>query len=97
VGGAGLAVALDVLEGKDQPHLIHLTPEVYDSSTPEGMAWLKSLYDPKGRSEQRRVQPGEAVHALHHRTGEGLQGAGRILTTIARDVRIPSRTCVIVG
>jgi hypothetical protein len=29
------------------PHVIHLTPEVYDSSTPEGMAWLKSLYDPK--------------------------------------------------
>jgi len=48
VGGAGLAVALDVLEGKDQPHLIHLTPEVYDSSTTEGQTWLKTLYDPKG-------------------------------------------------
>ena len=47
VGGAGLAVALDVLEGKQHPHVIHLTPAVYDSTTPEGMAWLKSLYDPK--------------------------------------------------
>ena len=70
VGGAGLAVALDVLEGKEQPHLIHLTPEVYDSSTPEGQAWLKALYDPKGRSEQRRLQPGEALHALYRRAGE---------------------------
>jgi ribose transport system substrate-binding protein len=48
VGGAGLAVALDILEGKDHPHVIHLTPEVYDSTTPEGQAWLKALYDPKG-------------------------------------------------
>jgi ribose transport system substrate-binding protein len=56
VGGAGLAVAIDVLEGKDEPHLIHLTPEVYDSSTPEGMAWLKSLYDPK-------VDPNNAVYS----------------------------------
>jgi ribose transport system substrate-binding protein len=47
VGGAGLAIALDVLEGKDQPHLIHLTPEVYDSTTPEGQEWLKAYYDPK--------------------------------------------------
>jgi ribose transport system substrate-binding protein len=47
VGGAGLSIALDVLQGKKVPHVIHLTPEVYDSSTPEGMAWLQSLYDPK--------------------------------------------------
>ena len=46
VGGAGLSVALDVLEGKKVPRVIHLTPKVYDSSTPEGVAWLKSLYDP---------------------------------------------------
>ena len=78
VGGAGLAVALDVLEGKEQPHLIHLTPEVYDSSTPEGQAWLKAFYDPKGRSEQRGLQPGQALHALYRRAGEGLQGPGRI-------------------
>src|ERR1700722_10375505 len=47
VGGAGLSIALDVLQGKKMPQVIHLTPDVYDSSTPEGMAWLKSLYDPK--------------------------------------------------
>ncbi len=47
VGGAGLAVALDILAGKKQPRVIHLTPEVYNSTTPEGMAWLKTYYDPK--------------------------------------------------
>jgi ribose transport system substrate-binding protein len=48
VGGAGLSVALDILEGKQHPQTIHLTPEVYDSTTPEGQEWLKALYDPKG-------------------------------------------------
>jgi ribose transport system substrate-binding protein len=47
VGGAGLSVALDILAGKDHPRVIHLVPEVHDSSTPEGQAWLKELYDPK--------------------------------------------------
>jgi ribose transport system substrate-binding protein len=47
VGGAGLAVALNVLEGKKEPRVIHLTPEVYDNSTEEGMKWLKTYYDPK--------------------------------------------------
>ncbi len=47
VGGAGLAVALNVLEGKKEPHVIHLTPEVYDNTTEEGMKWLKTYYDPK--------------------------------------------------
>src|SRR5215471_19274116 len=47
VGGAGLSVALDILEGKDHPHVIHLTPSVYDSTTDGGMKWLKALYDPK--------------------------------------------------
>jgi ribose transport system substrate-binding protein len=47
VGGAGLSVALDILAGKSHPQVIHLVPEVYDSSTPEGQAWLKNLYDPK--------------------------------------------------
>ena len=45
VGGAGLSIALDVLEGKKVPRVTLLTPKVYDSSTPEGMEWLKSLYD----------------------------------------------------
>jgi ribose transport system substrate-binding protein len=47
VGAAGLSVAIDVLEGKQHPHLIHLTPEVHDNTTPEGVAWLKAYYDPK--------------------------------------------------
>jgi ribose transport system substrate-binding protein len=45
VGGGGLSVALDVLDGKKMPRVIHLKPEVYDNTTPEGMEWLKSLYD----------------------------------------------------
>ena len=45
VGGAGLSVALDVLDGKKVPRVVHLKPEVYDNTTPEGMEWLKSLYD----------------------------------------------------
>ena len=28
------------------PRVILLKPEVYDNTTPEGMEWLKSLYDP---------------------------------------------------
>jgi ribose transport system substrate-binding protein len=56
VGGAGLSVALDILEGKEHPKVIHLTPQVYDSTTPEGMAWLKEFYDPK-------VDPNMAVYS----------------------------------
>src|SRR5580704_2737055 len=47
VGGAGLSTAIDVLEGKKVPRVTHLTPKVYDNTTPEGQEWLKSLYDPK--------------------------------------------------
>jgi ribose transport system substrate-binding protein len=47
VGGAGLAVALDVLAGKKEPRVIHLTPAVYDNTTKGGMEWLKTYYDPK--------------------------------------------------
>jgi ribose transport system substrate-binding protein len=47
VGGAGLSIALDVLEGKKVPRVTHLTPKVYDNTTPEGIDWIKSLYDPK--------------------------------------------------
>jgi len=46
VGAAGLSVALDILDGKKVPRVILLKPEVYDNTTPEGMEWLKSLYDP---------------------------------------------------
>src|SRR5262249_43556739 len=48
VGGAGLAVALDILQKKKKhSHLIRLTPSVYDNTTDAGLAWAKSLYDPK--------------------------------------------------
>lgn len=47
VGGAGLAVALDVLQGKKMPHNIKLTPEVWPNTTEAGMAKLKSEYNPK--------------------------------------------------
>ncbi len=47
VGGAGLAVALDVLQKKDHPHVIKITPEVWDNTTDAKMAKLKKAYDPK--------------------------------------------------
>ncbi|HLW90601.1 MAG TPA: ABC transporter substrate-binding protein [Roseiarcus sp.] len=56
VGGAGLSIALDVLQGKEHPHVVHLTPEVYDSTTADGQSWLKGLYDPK-------VDPNMAVYS----------------------------------
>jgi ribose transport system substrate-binding protein len=45
VGGAGLAVALDVLNGKSHPKLIKLTPEVWDNTTSAGVSTLQSKYD----------------------------------------------------
>ncbi len=47
VGGAGLAVALDVLQHKAHPHLIKLTPEVWSNTTDAGMAQLKSVHQEK--------------------------------------------------
>jgi ribose transport system substrate-binding protein len=47
VGGAGLALALDVLKGKNSPHVVKLTPAAYDNLTPQGIEKLKALYDPK--------------------------------------------------
>ncbi|MBV8458000.1 MAG: substrate-binding domain-containing protein [Acetobacteraceae bacterium] len=47
VGGAGLALALDVLDHKQEPRVIKLTPEVWSNTTDEGMAKLKAAYDPK--------------------------------------------------
>jgi ribose transport system substrate-binding protein len=85
VGGAGLSIALDVLAGKKVPRVTHLTPKVYDSSTAEGMKWLKSLYDPK-------VDPNYPVYspvALHHRAGEGLQRPGRMRLAIRRTFIAP--------
>jgi ribose transport system substrate-binding protein len=47
VGGAGLALALSVLDGKKEPRVVRLTPLVYDNTTTAGMDWAKSVYDPK--------------------------------------------------
>ncbi|MBV9703141.1 MAG: ABC transporter substrate-binding protein [Methylobacteriaceae bacterium] len=47
VGGAGLAVALDVLQKKDHPHLIKITPEVWDNTTDANLENLKKVYDAK--------------------------------------------------
>jgi ribose transport system substrate-binding protein len=45
VGGAGLALALDVLQKKDQPHVVKVTPTAWDNAT--GMDQLKAAYNPK--------------------------------------------------
>ncbi len=47
VSGAGLAVALDVLQKKDQPHVIKITPAVWDNTSDANIANLKKAYDPK--------------------------------------------------
>ncbi len=48
VGGAGLGLALDVLEKKkDHPKVVTITPTLWDNTTDAGMAQLKKAYDPK--------------------------------------------------
>jgi ribose transport system substrate-binding protein len=47
VGGAGLGLALAILQGKKEPHVIHLTPHAYTNANAAGMKWAKSVYDPK--------------------------------------------------
>src|SRR6516225_1746149 len=45
VGGAGLGLALDVLEKKEHPHVVKITPTVWDNGT--GLDQLKKAYNPK--------------------------------------------------
>jgi ribose transport system substrate-binding protein len=45
IGAAGLGLALDVLEGKKQPHVVKITPTTWDNDT--GMDKLKAAYVPK--------------------------------------------------
>ena len=45
VGGAGLGLALDILAKKEHPHLIKITPTIWNNDT--GMAELKKAYNPK--------------------------------------------------
>ena len=46
VGGAGLAIGLDVLQGKTQPHLVNLDPQIWDNQSTTGMTELTNHYDP---------------------------------------------------
>jgi ribose transport system substrate-binding protein len=46
VGGAGLGLALDVLESKPHPHIVKITPTLWDNSD-GGMASLKKAFNPK--------------------------------------------------
>jgi ribose transport system substrate-binding protein len=45
VGGAGLAVGLDVLQGKSHPHLINLDPQIWDNQSSTGLTELTNHYD----------------------------------------------------
>ncbi|HEY4807656.1 MAG TPA: sugar ABC transporter substrate-binding protein, partial [Roseiarcus sp.] len=45
VGAAGLSLALDVIAKKDHPHLIKVTPTVWD--TDNGVDQLKAAFNPK--------------------------------------------------
>ncbi|GAC1505481.1 MAG: ABC transporter substrate-binding protein [Candidatus Dormibacteraceae bacterium] len=47
VGGAGLAIGLNVLQGKTQPHLVNLDPVIWDNTSSTGMTELQNHYDPK--------------------------------------------------
>jgi ribose transport system substrate-binding protein len=46
IGAAGLVVALDVLQKKDRPHLVQITPTMWDNTTDAGVEALKAIYDP---------------------------------------------------
>jgi ribose transport system substrate-binding protein len=47
VGGAGLALGLDVLQGKSEPHLVNLDPVIWDNQSSTGLTELQNHYDPK--------------------------------------------------
>jgi ribose transport system substrate-binding protein len=46
VGAAGLAVGLQVLQGKKPQRIVKLTPELWDNTTQQGQQKLKQVYDP---------------------------------------------------
>ncbi len=45
VGGAGLALGLDVLQGKTEPHLVNLDPQIWDNVSSSGLSTLQTHYD----------------------------------------------------
>ena len=46
IGGAGAAVALDLLQGKSVPTWVKLTPQVWDNGTSAGKKEIKANYSP---------------------------------------------------
>jgi ribose transport system substrate-binding protein len=46
IGGAGAAVALDLLQGKSVPSWVKLTPQAWDNATAAGKAEIKKNYSP---------------------------------------------------
>jgi len=46
VGGAGVTMALKVLNGEQVPQQVLITPEVWDNTTPEGQAAIAAANDP---------------------------------------------------
>ena len=77
VGGAGLAVALDVLQKKDHPHVIKITPAVWDNTSDANIANLKKNYDPKLDPFYGVAYRSEALYELFDGADPGLQGALR--------------------
>ena len=47
VGGAGLGLALDVLQKKNPPRVVKITPTLWDNDSDAGLASLKKAYNPK--------------------------------------------------
>ena len=45
VGGAGLALGLAVLQGKSEPHLVNLDPQIWDNVSSSGLSTLQTHYD----------------------------------------------------
>ncbi|HYT11654.1 MAG TPA: substrate-binding domain-containing protein [Candidatus Nitrosopolaris sp.] len=45
VGGAGLALGLAVLQGKTEPHLVNLDPQIWDNVSSTGLSTLQTHYD----------------------------------------------------
>lgn len=45
VGGAGLALGLAVLQGKSEPHLVNLDPQIWDNVSSSGQSELQNHYD----------------------------------------------------
>jgi len=46
IGGAGAAVAIDLLQGKSVPSWVKLTPQVWDNGTAAGKKEIKANYSP---------------------------------------------------